>query len=194
MTMMNEMNTNMIEEAEVQMQTMLLTSGCTFDNPCDFASSVHNFVRQSVALGETGVEFRSSILRANLKEMGYQNIPTENFVFFGGRTFLIPTAFLSVVDKQSYAEKMAQEDFEASNHDEEVSIDEVERVLLRFAAMDDESLSMYTEKLHELSGIECSGNFTLLRDGSVMSLHYLEDDDDEHADEYDLDEDVEDDF
>lgn len=190
MTMMNEMNANMIEEAEVQMQTMLLTSGCTFDNPYDFASSVHNFVRQSVELGETGVEFRNNILRANLKEMGYQNIPSENFVFFGGRTFPIETAFLSAADKQAYAEKLAQEDFESSNNNEEVSAEDAEQVLLRFAAMDDETLGMYTKKLHELSGIECSGNFTLLHDGSVMSLHYLENDDDEY--EYDLDE--EDDF
>lgn len=168
------------------MQTMLLTSGCTFENPYDFASSVHNFVRQSIELGEVGVEFRSGILRANLKEMGYQNIPTNNFVFFGGRTFPIDTVFMNAEDKRVYAEKMAQDDFDASNTVEEVSAEEVEQVLLRFAAMDDEILSMYTEKLCELSGIVCSGNFTLLKDDSILSLHYLEDD--EYGDEYDLDE------
>lgn len=172
-------------EIENQVFTMLATgTNYPFDDTTyeDFASSVHNLADLSIPLGQEAVAVRSEVLREELAKLGIST-PDGDFVYFGGRCVPTPTMFIAKETRPEVADKMA-EDIISKMFTEDVSDNEtVVSALLQSAAMDDVLLNMRTQALvkklnekHPEMGIKrVFGNFTILPDGSLLSLHYLYD-------------------
>lgn len=172
-------------EIETQIFTMLATgTNYTFDDTTyeNFASSVHNLVDLSINLGPEAVAVRSNILRKELAKLGIA-APDGDFVYFGGRCVPTPTMFISKESRQKVANKMAA-DIISKMFTEDVSDnDTIVLALLQAAAMDDVLLNMRTqalvtqanEKYPEMGISRAFGNFTILPDGSLLSLHYIYD-------------------
>lgn len=188
----NNLNTNITQEAELQVETMLLTRSCTFDDPHDFSSSIHNFVEQAQALGEAGTKYRTNLLKTRLEELGINEFPNGDFVFFGGRCIPTPNLFLNRDERENLADALA-EDIVSKAFTTKLSGDELESVmtetLIEAAAMDTVLLSTRTEKLiqkmnHRFPDLglkHIGGPVTFLANGAMLPLHYVVNLEDEYT-------------
>lgn len=174
---------NVISDINAQVLTMLATgTAYQFDENTyeDFASSIHNLVDLSIQLGKEGVAARSEILRDELAKRGIQ-APDGDFIYFGGRCIPTPTMFIPKSSREEVARKMAEDIVSKMFTEEESDNDTVVEALISSAAIDDVLLSMRTEEMvrmvnekfpdYEVQDI--IGNFVFLPDGTLLSLHYL---------------------
>lgn len=174
---------DIISEVNAQVLAMLATgTSYQFDEDTyeDFASSIHNLVDLSIQLGKDGVAARSAILRDELAKRGIQ-APAEDFIYFGGRCIPTPTMFIPKSSREEVADKMADDIVSKMFTEKESDNDTVVEALISSAAIDDVLLSMRSEALvrkvnekfpdYEMQDI--IGNFIFLPDGTILSLHYL---------------------
>lgn len=178
---------NVANEISAQVLTMLAT-GTTyqFDENTyeDFASSIHNLVDMSIQLGKDGVTARSAILRDELAAKGI-DAPNDDFIYFGGRCISTPMLFIPKSEREATAEKMADDIISKMFTESESDNDTVVEALISSAIMDDVLLSLRSKALvrkvnETFPGYAMqyiSGNFTFLPDGTMLSLHYLNDHD-----------------
>lgn len=190
---------NVISEINAQVLTMLATgTAYQFDENTyeDFASSIHNLVDLSIQLGKEGVAVRSELLRDELAKRGIR-APTDDFIYFGGRCISTPTMFIPKSSRKEVAEKMADDIISKMFTEEESGNDTVVDALISSAAIDDILLSMRSEalarkvneKFPEYEVQDIIGNFVFLPDGTLLSLHYMnEHDPDWPCEDEDVDE------
>lgn len=195
MTSSNNYNlpANVIREMDAQILAMLATgTSYSFDESTyeDFASSIHNLTDLSVQLGRDGVAARSAILRKELALRGIK-APEEDFVYFGGRCVPTPTMFIPKETREAVADKMADAIIDRMFTEKESSNEEVVDALISSAAMDDILLSLRSkalvkkvnEKFPGYAMQRITGNFTFLPDGTMLSLHYLNEHDPDWPDD-----------
>lgn len=179
----SKLSASTIQEIDAQVLMMLATgTSYQFDESSyeDFASSIHNLADLSVQLGADGVAARNEILRDALAQRGI-TAPDDNFVYFGGRCVPTPTMFIPKATREEVAEKMAEDIVGKMFTEKESSNETVVEALISSAAMDDVLLSLRSkalvrkvnEKYPGYAMQRITGNFTILPDGTMLSLHYL---------------------
>lgn len=179
----SKLSASTIQEIDAQVLMMLATgTSYQFDESSyeDFASSIHNLADLSVQLGADGVATRNEILRDALAQRGI-TAPDDNFVYFGGRCVPTPTMFIPKATREEVAEKMAEDIVSKMFTEKESSNETVVEALISSAAMDDVLLSLRSkalvrkvnEKYPGYAMQRITGNFTILPDGTMLSLHYL---------------------
>lgn len=146
----------------------------------DTATSIHNLVymvQENLSAGA----FRAccGYMRECLSAIGVKT-PAEDFLFFGGRCVPAPTVFLPASTYEGLGKKMAEEVVGAIGSEEETSTEGMISALLECAAMDDMLLAYRTKSLSEALAqkdpndvTSADGNYTILPDGSILSLHYM---------------------
>lgn len=159
---------------------LMLASGTevVFDESTmeDTATSIHNLVRLAQErLSKESFRACCAYLRLRLAAECGIEAPADDFLFFGGRCVPAPTIFLPRNTFEELGEKMAQEVVDKMGTEDETSTEGMISVLLECAAMDDLLLAYRTRSLADK--LPASGNFTMLPDGSFLSLHYMYGDD-----------------
>lgn len=147
----------------------------------DFATSIHSLVCRTRDLGKTAAEYQSMRLRVVLTAKGIPVPKSGDFVYWGGRCFPTPTMFLPAAKRKAEATNMAQTIVQKIGTEKDCPEAVAANILAASAVLDEEMLTMRTAALVDLLNksypsykiSEYIGNFTILPDGSLLSLHYL---------------------
>ena len=148
----------------------------------DFATSIHNLVCRTRKFGKAAAEYQSQRLREVLTAKGIPVPDKGDFIYFGGRSFPVPDLFAEKADRKKMARNMARGIVDSIGTSDECSDAEVTEILAESSALDEDMLTMRTaalvsllrKKRPDFDAIdEHIGNFTILPDGSLLSLHYL---------------------
>ncbi len=146
-----------------------------------FAGAIHALVCTTRALGPRTAAYQTRCLREVLAGMDI-DVPAEgDFLYYGGRCFAEPDLFKPDEMRAEIAQAMAQGIVDDIGTRPRCSDAEVTGILAASAALDEEMLAMRTlrlarllkEQRPDLAVDEYLGRFTVLPDGTLLSLHYL---------------------
>lgn len=147
----------------------------------NFAGAIHGLVCSTRALGPKTAADQTRRLRETLAGMGIAAPAEGDFIYYGGRCFPVPDLFKPDEVRAEIAKALARDIVDAIGTTDGCSDAEVTEILAASAALDEEMLFMRTKRLAmllkerrpDLAVDEYLGRFTVLPDGTMLSLHYL---------------------